>query len=542
MSLSPLRIPSYAEAVVAPEAAWERPTPFGAAAPLPPFPTDALPAWLRAYVEAEAEATQTPPDMAAMFALATLATVAGGRVVVEARPGWREGVNLFVAVAMEPGSRKSAVHRGVTAPVVDHERRAVEAARPQVAEAEGRRRIAEARRAEAEKAAARATTDRMEKEAEAAEAARDLDEFVVPAVPRLFTADATPEAVVSLLAAHGGRTAVLSAEGGVFDLMAGRYSNGIPNLDVFLSGHAGDALKVDRKGRPPEFVERPALTIGVAVQPYVLAKAARCAEMGGRGLLDRFLYALPPGNVGWRKVEPEPVPEAVRASYTHNVLALAESLDARTEPAVLTLAPEADRLLTAWRAELEPRRRPGADLGHVQGWASKLDGATARIAGLLNLAGHADPANPGAVSPAAMAAAVRIARYLVAHALAAFAAMGTDPVLEGVSHVLPWVAARAGGGFTRRDCHRAHAARFPKAADLDPVLGLLEDHGVVRRAAEEARGPKGGRPSTVFEVNSYATELTEPTKPGDRRGSVSSVGFVAGSPALLTEETGAARG
>ena len=32
---------------------------------------------------------------------------------------------------------------------------------------------------------------------------------------------------------------ILSAEGGIFDLMAGRYSNGIPNLgSLFLQGHS----------------------------------------------------------------------------------------------------------------------------------------------------------------------------------------------------------------------------------------------------------------------------------------------------------------
>ena len=71
---------------------WEPPLPLDRRADLPTFPVQALPPSLAAYVEAEAVATQTPPDMAAMFGLTALATVAGGRVTVEARPGWLEGV------------------------------------------------------------------------------------------------------------------------------------------------------------------------------------------------------------------------------------------------------------------------------------------------------------------------------------------------------------------------------------------------------------------------------------------------------------------
>jgi replicative DNA helicase len=62
----------------------------------------------------------------------------------------------------------------------------------------------------------------------------------------------------------------MSPEGDVFDLMAGRNGNG-PNLGVYLKGHAGDTLRIDRIGRPVEYVRQPALTMGLAVQPDVLS-------------------------------------------------------------------------------------------------------------------------------------------------------------------------------------------------------------------------------------------------------------------------------
>ena len=95
----------------------------------------------------------------------------------------------------------------------------------------------------------------------------------------------------------------------MFDQMAGRYNQAAgPNLGVYLKGHAGDLLKVDRRGRPPEYVERPCLTIGLAVQPEVLRGLASRPGFGGRGLLARFLYSLPESLVGRRQPGAPPVP------------------------------------------------------------------------------------------------------------------------------------------------------------------------------------------------------------------------------------------
>jgi hypothetical protein len=96
---------------------WEaEPVPLSARRLLPPFPVDTLPGWLGDQVAAVAEFTQTPPDLAGCIGLAALSTAAGGRAVVEVRPGWREPVNVFTAIAMPPGSRKSAVFAAMTGP------------------------------------------------------------------------------------------------------------------------------------------------------------------------------------------------------------------------------------------------------------------------------------------------------------------------------------------------------------------------------------------------------------------------------------------
>src|SRR5206468_652030 len=92
---------------------WAPPIPFGEVA-RSPFPTDALPTWLRWYVEAEADATQTPPDLAGMLALSALSAACAKRVDVHVRDGWSEPVNIFTVTALPPGERKSRVFADVT--------------------------------------------------------------------------------------------------------------------------------------------------------------------------------------------------------------------------------------------------------------------------------------------------------------------------------------------------------------------------------------------------------------------------------------------
>jgi replicative DNA helicase len=519
--------------------AWEPPAPFGVTGDVPPFPVEVLPGWLGEYVAAVATATQTPPDLAGMLALAVLATVSAGAVEVEPRPGWREPLCLFVAVGMDAGARKSAVFTALTRPVADFERDQAAAALPGITESATLRRIADQAAAAAEAAAGKAPASQQEEaRAEAIARAAEASALVVPPVPRWLVDDATPEALAGLLAVYG-RIALLSPEGDVFDQMAGRYSqSGGPNLGVYLKGHAGDLLKVDRRGRPPEYVERPSLTIGLAVQPEVLRGLASRPGFGGRGLLARFLYSLPTSLVGHRQAGAPPVPAAVADRYTLELTALAASLtipvdlNAGEGPAVLTLDQAAAELLLGFERNLEPRLAAGSgDLAHLAGWAAKLAGATCRLAALLHLAGYLRDGWARPINADTFAGAARLAGYLVEHARAVFDLMGSDPRVDDARWLLDWIARTNQTQFTRRDAHVATPrGRFPKATSLDPALALLEEHGYLRRVDADSSGPKGGRPpSPRFLVNPLprATEPTQPTKPLPQAGSVGSVGSVA---------------
>ena len=228
---------------------------------------------------------------------------------------------MYIVPAMASGTRKSPVYSPLVAPLLNAENILADAARDAVTEARTTRALADKAAAKAEKAAAEAaaaaaviTADpaKGEQERQQAEQVRQAaaDDAVakvklaeaieVPVVPRLVAGDITPEKMAQLLSEQGGRLAVLSDEGGPLVSLAGRYSTSKePDAEVWLTGHSGIAeIRVDRIGRPPDRIKNPALTVCLAVQPVVLQRLHRIPQLRERGLMGRFLYAMPPDNVG----------------------------------------------------------------------------------------------------------------------------------------------------------------------------------------------------------------------------------------------------
>lgn len=486
-----------------PKPDWEPPIPFDDHV-VPVFPVSALPAWLAEWVAGVAEATQTPPDLAAMLSLAILAMAGAKLVRVEIRPGWREPVNLFCIVGLGPGNRKSSVFAEAARPVFDMQAEECRQAAPEIAKAEVGRKLDESRHKKLLDEVSRCKDSRTREglTAEAEELACRLRSERLPEPPRRCVDDVTPEKLLNLMAMNGGRAAILSAEGGIFDIMAGRYSD-LPNLDVFLKGHAGDTISVDRVGRVGEFIRAPALTLGLAVQPEVIRGLAQRSALHGRGLLARVLWSLPSSSVGFRRTEPEPVAKAVADTYNARIRGLLSApvhLDANREISArdVPLHPAAYEVLRDFQTEVEQWLRPDGELGLLQEWGGKLVGAVARIAALLAIA---DDEQAGSVDLRATAGAVAIGRYLAHHAQSAFGVMAGDVALEDAKRIWRWIERRGpcAGVISRREIHQGVRTRtkFQRAGDLDAPLTLLEERGYIRmldpperRAAHRPAGQK----------------------------------------------------
>lgn len=485
------------------QAVWEAPESIAKNARTPlPASCDRQPTALWAMVDAVAASYQVPRDMPFLLVLAILATSAGGRRRVRVAPDWAEVLALYAAVGLPSGEKKSPVLSAVAAPLLVVEEQLRQETALDVAREKA---IYELKASAVEKIKRSGKTD-PDTISNLESAVKELEDTIVPPVPRLLADDSTPEALARLMAQQGGRLGMLSAEGGLFAILAGRYSSSVPNLDLVLKAWSGDQCRVDRISRDPLTLREPVLAIGLAVQPDILAGLAEAKHFRGAGLLARFLYALPTSLVGTRKSDASiPIPDRVTRAYSSAVQRLARTVRSDEETSEIELSHRARKILDKFRDyDLEPRLHPeSGDLAHVADWANKLAGQLVRIAALFTL--FMNP-NAAEIAETEMRQALDLAPYFIGHALDAFELMsGRRSPLEPARAVLAWIQRKKLTTFSVRQARRELAGQtwVAEADDIREALADLVDLGWVRPRPEPEERQRG-RPSERYDVNPAA--------------------------------------
>lgn len=478
---------------------WEPPIPF-ATVETPDFPTESLPGPLAAFVECLADSTQTPEEMAGILSLGVLATAFQSKYEVEITPDWREPLCLYTVAIAPPGERKSAVISALTKPVYEYEAEQREFEAAEIAQNQTERALLEKALQAAQMNATKKKGNFEACKAEALELAAQLAQFKDMHPFRLLVDDTTPEKLVDIMDTQGGCITVSSAEGGLFDSLAGRYDKAA-NFDVYLKGHAGDPVTVDRIGRKPNHIPNPRLTMMLTIQPEVLHGLMDNATFRGRGLCGRFLYAMCKSKVGRRDISPEPVPDAVKAEYRR----FARHILADNGRGVIRLSPEADQVRKDYAAYIE--RKLGNEWEFMRDWGGKLVGAMVRIAALMHAAEvQGNPAEIP-VSPEVVEAAVKIAEFLGVHAMAAYQMMGADETQEEARYLWRRIESTGRDEISKRDLFAKCQGKFKKVENMEPALQTLIEMGYVR----ETEKSTGGRPSKSILVNPH-TKDTKYTK------------------------------
>lgn len=436
---------------------------------LPPFPIDCLPSRLRNYVEAVAIHTQTPMDMAAGAALGVLAACLQGKVKVEGNIGYYEQTSLYIFLIAPPGSRKSAVIHAMTAAIEDYEQKYNEGNKTAM------------RRNKQERESLQRDINRLTRQLEVKydtltelELQHTQDKLVeLPEIKplQIFTDDCTSESMIRLLKDNHGRMALISAEGGAFDNIVGRYTKK-PNLDVWLKGICGDTIRVDRINREPDYIRNPALSMIISAQPGVLSELMQSSLLDGRGFLARLFYINIPSAAMPKSFRSAPIPATIREDYDHLIFHLLNLSE--NEPITLHLAPEAinqmDELCHSVEAYLRNEHRD------MREWGSKYIGLVLRTAGLLHIA--ADGA--GDIQTEMVENAIRIGSYAFHHALYAYSILGADETVEKALHVVTKLRKLSVTSISRSDLYQKCRGRFFRdAKEMEPALNLLEQHGYI---------------------------------------------------------------
>lgn len=471
----------------------------------PEITADILPSWLGEYSRAVSQFTQTPEALAVMVGLSTLSTSVQKRFeVAPYGDDYRETLSLWTVTVLPPSERKTPVLVEMTRPIYEWESDQARFLESTIKENSTNRAIIQKRIEKLTQKAANADDPetRSNLTSEIIELQNSLPEEIRE--PKLCTGDVTPERLQDLMVENGERMALISDEGGIFEIMGGLYSDGKVNIDVFLQGYSGSPIRVDRKNRSSS-LSHPALVFGLTIQPSVMESFSCGSKKAfrGKGALARFLYCLPQGNVGKRDITRRmPIPQHLKNAYFQNIerlLVVPKQTDNNGNeiPRILTLDFEALGIWEDFSQQVERMLGYNGQLEMIADWGGKLPGNALRIAGLMHLAEYG--IGSLVICKDTVEKAIELCKLLITHAKAAFAIIGTDETVAGAKKLFKWIEAHGFKSFTKHGCHRSLHGTFNKVEQLEKPLKVLEERHIIK----ENKIKTTGRPSVYYEVNPY---------------------------------------
>ncbi len=433
------------------------------------------------FIQAVSDFTQTAKELTAAMTLATLSLASQKKFIIEVRNGYIEPVSIYAVAAIDPGERKSAVYDTCMTPINEWEAEHRERLKPEIKKAISKqttllKRI-EILRKKASQSKDKDSVLLIQQEIEETEA--HIPE--IPVLPQLYADDITPEAFAELLEEQGERLAVMSDEGGIFETMAGRYSGGIPNIDVYLKGHSGSPVRVNRKGKRPVILTNPAVTMGIVAQPDVIQGLDKKPGFRGRGLIARCLYFLPTSRLGYRSIESPEIPGEILRAYNKLIRSILDmswnkSLSDEKIPYTLALSSEAYKEWVEFYDHVEVRLRQNEPYEFMRDWAGKMPGAGIRLSGLFHIAKHAfEKPWEYRIDIDTVQKAISLIIVIAEHTRAAFNLMGEDEEIEKANKIWQWISKKGKLQFSKRECQQSLKSRYKRWEDIKLGLGCWKE-------------------------------------------------------------------
>jgi hypothetical protein len=357
------------------------------------------------------------------------------------------------------------------------------------------------------------------------------DQFTAPFRPISFGSDSTPEAIVKRAATQGGRIALLSAEAGVLENLAGRYSEGNAKTEFLNSAFDGESYEGSRVGDDGRDIPNPWATLVLAIQPDALNIMLGSQTMRTRGFLQRWLlFHAPRGEYRPRMSMPV-IDRQVQDEWDVAIADIWNAASWDRAPKVLSMTDEVKKHIEVFECErVAVAYAQAEEEGNalLMGWLGKIAMTTARVAGILTLLDDVPfdeievpvevAAAEAAVEFANLAldhadylfahgpnAITRSPRYRVLEALVegSVGSVGVDPDLDDDDREGSVGYVRVHGGeFSRRAVHRRFQDQgwCQSADDVEAVLLDLAALGWVQHLGRRTTD-KGGRPRDMWAIH-----------------------------------------
>lgn len=491
---------------------WPEPIELPGLPPVPAWSEALLPDVLRPWLSDAADVVQCPPEYLAVGAMVSLASVVGRACTIRPKKqaDWTVVPNLWGAVVGRPSALKSPALEEALRPVTalaanaaqEHASRQFE--RDQIEARQAALRDAmkkEAKKQIVDLASWRKdsqTDDDLRREHEALEA----DAAAANETRRFIINDTTVEKLGEILA---------QSPRGIL-LYRDELSGWMRTLDKV--GHENDrgfylqawngnsSYTYDRISRGTVHIDCACVSILGGIQPGPLGRylrAAMDADVGADGLMQRFqLLVYPDDTTEWRYVDRWSDTDARRrAREMYHRLAYAEPETFGAEQdgnfPFLRFDAEAQEFFAGWYTDLMTDARSGEHHEAIEGHLGKYPSLMASLALLCHLA----DSGTGAVGLGSAQRAAAWCTFLGEHMRRVYASVASARVAGARSLLARIRSGAVRGPFTSRDVYRHHWSGLDEPKLVDAAVGVLVDHGWLRRATVQT----GGRPRDEIHVH-----------------------------------------
>ena len=474
------------------------------------FNTDLLPEPIMKFSKAVTESLQVSPGMVspAMLSIGSLGTQ--GKYNIHPLPDWYEPSNLYIAIVAEASERKSPAMKEIMEPVYCFEKEENEKLAPDIARYQTKKKILEGQISNITKSLTSVkkkpnSNDKYLDMGDLESLQEELNNLEEVAPVRIAVDDITMEVLAKVMQQNKERIGIVSTEGGIFNILAGRYSSN-EVIDLVLKGYSGDRYTLDRVTRNGQELEHPLITALLYVQPIVISDIMENSEFVGCGLNARFLYSIPPSTLGKRRYEVSKIDDETRKDYA-DIIARLFAIPVPDKPKTIELDEDAYSLAEKFFYEID--RDLINTSPEFRAWLGKLHGTTMRIALVLHCFEYVEDSENHKISGKTMADAIEIGRYFREHAEAAFNIMGLlDPQeVRDAKYIMGRIDSSGLTMLTIKQlidlCNGKKG--LSNREDLIPGIKCLIEHGYIR--VQKSQKSQKGRPSETIYVNPEYTRL-----------------------------------
>ncbi len=442
--------------------------------PALPFPVDALPRPLCAYVQEGAAAIGCPPDYIAVPLLASASAAIGTTVRIQIKSEWYEWASLYTAVVAPSGAKKT--------PALKYALRFASEKSIEF-DLEHQRNLDSHEHALAEYRAAAEARKRAKDKSELPE---PPDKPQRPTMKRATIGDVTVEALGKRLKENPRGLLSVRDELASLLLSLNQYRGGRgSDLQTYLSLWSSCETTIDRKkDEDPIVLHQPFLSIAGGIQPGILPKI-----LGRDRLLDgctpRFLFGDPqplPHRPSEASVQEGTIDRARKVFETLWRICQEEPYSTPPKPHLVRLSRQAREQFVRFETSVGNRLNELSPDDPFAGPLAKLPGYLGRLVLILHVIKWTERATErfDDVDEQTMSEAITLADYFVAHAGRVWRRLLESPEDTQMRQLQDWMGRRR-IPVTVREIMQSGVAGFKRAAEVRAVLDRMDECGLLLR-------------------------------------------------------------